>query len=72
MRHRCFFPRRRAAVSTRWTCSERGLDVNYRESGDNTYGLHWVAAKVIAQFFNRPEMVRILQSFGGSHSSQNS
>ncbi|HKH71919.1 MAG TPA: ABC transporter permease [Vicinamibacterales bacterium] len=24
---------------------ERGLDVNYRESGDNTYGLHWVAAK---------------------------
>jgi hypothetical protein len=24
---------------------ERGLDVNYRESGDNTYALHWVAAK---------------------------
>jgi len=23
---------------------ERGLDVNYRESGDNTYALHWVAA----------------------------
>jgi ankyrin repeat protein len=24
---------------------ERGLDVNYRERGDNTYALHWVAAQ---------------------------
>ena len=24
---------------------DRGLDVNYRESGDNTYALHWVAAQ---------------------------
>lgn len=24
---------------------QRGLDVNYRENGDNTYALHWVAAR---------------------------
>jgi ankyrin repeat protein len=24
---------------------DRGLDVNYREKGDNTYALHWVAAQ---------------------------
>ena len=24
---------------------ERGLDVNYREKGDNTYAMHWVAAQ---------------------------
>jgi ankyrin repeat protein len=24
---------------------QRGLDVNYREKGDNTYALHWVAAQ---------------------------
>ena len=24
---------------------ERGLDVNYREKGDNTYAMHWAAAQ---------------------------
>src|SRR5262249_5637556 len=24
---------------------KRGLDVNYREKGDNTYAMHWAAAK---------------------------
>ena len=38
---------------------DRGLDVNYRESGDNTYALHWVAAQG-----NLP-MVRKLVDAGG-------
>jgi Ankyrin repeats (many copies) len=38
---------------------ERGLDVNYRESGDNTYALHWVAAQ------GNLAMVRKLVEAGG-------
>ncbi len=38
---------------------ERGLDVNYREKGDNTYALHWVAAQ------GNLEMVRKLADAGG-------
>ncbi len=38
---------------------ERGLDVNYREKGDNTYALHWVAAQ------GNLEMVRKLVDAGG-------
>ena len=38
---------------------ERGLDVNYRESGDNTYALHWVAAQ------GNLAMVRKLVDAGG-------
>ncbi len=37
----------------------RGLDVNYRESGDNTYALHWVAAQ------GNLAMVRTLVDAGG-------
>jgi len=37
----------------------RGLDVNYRESGDNTYALHWVAAQ------GNLAMVRKLVDAGG-------
>ena len=38
---------------------ERGLDVNYRERGDNTYALHWVAAQ------GNLAMVRKLVDAGG-------
>jgi ankyrin repeat protein len=38
---------------------ERGLDVNYREKGDNTYAMHWVAAQ------GNLDMVRILADAGG-------
>jgi ankyrin repeat protein len=38
---------------------ERGLDVNYREKGDNTYAMHWVAAQ------GNLEMVRTLADAGG-------
>jgi ankyrin repeat protein len=38
---------------------ERGLDVNYREKGDNTYAMHWVAAQ------GNLEMVRKLADSGG-------
>ena len=38
---------------------ERGLDVNYREKGDNTYAMHWVAAQ------GNLEMVRKLADAGG-------
>jgi len=38
---------------------ERGLDVNYREKGDNTYAMHWVAAQ------GNLEMVRQLADAGG-------
>jgi ankyrin repeat protein len=38
---------------------KRGLDVNYRERGDNTYALHWVAAQ------GNLEMVRKLVDGGG-------
>jgi ankyrin repeat protein len=38
---------------------ERGLDVNYRENGDNTYAMHWVAAQ------GNLEMVRTLADAGG-------
>src|SRR5262245_31068900 len=37
----------------------RGLDVNYREKGDNTYAMHWVAAK------GDLTMVRTLADAGG-------
>ncbi len=37
----------------------RGLDVNYRERGDNTYAMHWVAAQ------GNLEMVRKLADAGG-------
>ena len=37
----------------------RGLDVNYRERGDNTYAMHWVAAQ------GNLEMVRRLADAGG-------
>jgi ankyrin repeat protein len=37
----------------------RGLDVNYRERGDNTYAMHWVAAQ------GNLEMVRALADAGG-------
>ena len=37
----------------------RGLDVNYREKGDNTYAMHWVAAQ------GNLEMVRKLADAGG-------
>ena len=36
----------------------RGLDVNDREGGDNTYALHWVAAKAILRWpasWSKPE-----------------
>jgi ankyrin repeat protein len=38
---------------------ERGLDVNYREKGDNTCAMHWVAAQ------GNLDMVRILADAGG-------
>jgi ankyrin repeat protein len=38
---------------------QRGLDVNYREKGDNTYAMHWVAAQ------GNLEMVRRLADAGG-------
>jgi ankyrin repeat protein len=38
---------------------ERGLDVNYREKGDNTYVMHWVAAQ------GNLDMVRTLADAGG-------
>jgi ankyrin repeat protein len=38
---------------------KRGLDVNYREKGDNTYAMHWVAAQ------GNLEMVRKLADAGG-------
>ena len=38
---------------------ERGLDVNYREKGDNTYAMHWAAAQ------GSLEMVRRLADAGG-------
>ncbi len=38
---------------------KRGLDVNYREKGDNTYAMHWVAAQ------GNLEMVRKLADSGG-------
>ena len=38
---------------------DRGLDVNYREKGDNTYALHWVAAQ------GNLDMVRTLVDAGG-------
>lgn len=38
---------------------KRGLDVNYREKGDNTYAMHWVAAQ------GNLEMVRTLADAGG-------
>jgi ankyrin repeat protein len=38
---------------------QRGLDVNYREHGDNTYALHWVAAQ------GNLAMVRTLVDAGG-------
>ena len=38
---------------------ERGLDVNYREKGDNTCAMHWVAAQ------GNLEMVRRLADAGG-------
>ena len=38
---------------------ERGLDVNYREKGDNTCVMHWVAAQ------GNLEMVRALADAGG-------
>src|SRR5436309_2654714 len=37
----------------------RGLDVNYREKGDNTYAMHWVAAR------GNLEIVRTLADAGG-------
>lgn len=37
----------------------RGLDVNYRDKGDNTYAMHWVAAQ------GNIEMVRKLADAGG-------
>ena len=37
----------------------RGLDVNYREKGDNSYAMHWVAAQ------GNLEMVRKLADAGG-------
>src|SRR5262245_48260271 len=37
----------------------RGVDVNYREKGDNTYAMHWVAAQ------GNVEMVRALADAGG-------
>jgi ankyrin repeat protein len=37
----------------------RGLDVNFREKGDNTYAMHWVAAQ------GNLEMVRTLADAGG-------
>ena len=37
----------------------RGLDVNYREKGDNTYAMHWVAAQ------GNLDMVRRLADAGG-------
>jgi ankyrin repeat protein len=38
---------------------KRGLDVNYREKGDNTYAMHWVAAQ------GNLDMVRKLADAGG-------
>lgn len=38
---------------------ERGLDVNYREKGDNTYAMHWAAAQ------GNLAMVRKLADAGG-------
>ena len=38
---------------------ERGLDVNYREKGDNTYAMHWAAAQ------GNLDMVRRLADAGG-------
>ena len=38
---------------------DRGLDVNYREKGDNTYAMHWVAAQ------GNLTMVRRLADAGG-------
>jgi ankyrin repeat protein len=38
---------------------DRGLDVNYREKGDNTYVMHWAAAQ------GNLEMVRTLADAGG-------
>jgi ankyrin repeat protein len=38
---------------------KRGLDVNYREQGDNTYAMHWVAAQ------GNLAMVRTLADAGG-------
>src|SRR4051812_26529010 len=38
---------------------ERGLDVNYREKGDNTYAMHWAAAQ------GNLEIVRKLADAGG-------
>jgi ankyrin repeat protein len=38
---------------------DRGLDVNYREKGDNTYAMHWVAAQ------GNLAMVRKLADAGG-------
>jgi ankyrin repeat protein len=38
---------------------ERGLDVNYRERGDNTYAMHWAAAQ------GNLAMVRTLADAGG-------
>ncbi len=38
---------------------ERGLDVNYREKGDNTYAMHWAAAQ------GNLAMVRQLADAGG-------
>jgi len=38
---------------------KRGLDVNYREKGDNTYAMHWVAAQ------GNLAMVRRLADAGG-------
>jgi ankyrin repeat protein len=37
----------------------RGLDVNYREKGDNTYAMHWAAAR------GMPHIVRCLADAGG-------
>ena len=37
----------------------RGLDVNYRENGDNTYAMHWAAAQ------GDLDMVRLLADAGG-------
>ena len=53
-------PRRTPGISRRWTCcSTRGLDVNAREKGDNTYAMHWAAAA------GHLDVVRRLADAGG-------